>query len=91
MLDFFVSRSLTTSLYRSGVGNDSSFVTEFNSWFHVMTINVSLRSTKNRFGLHCHPSLSLMVETRPILLEDHLCGLRLVQGDPVLRWIFWKT
>ena len=38
----------------------------------------SLRSTKNRFGLSCHPLLCLMAETRPILLEDHLYALRLV-------------
>ena len=31
-----------------------------------------LRPTKNRVGLCCHPSLCLSVETRPILLEDHL-------------------
>ena len=40
----------------------------------------SLRSTKNRFGLHCHPLLCLSVETRPMILEDHRYGLRLVQG-----------
>ena len=36
-------------------------------------------------GLAC-----LMVETRPTLLEDHPCALRLVQEDPGLRWIFGK-
>ena len=46
---------------------------ELNSRFDVMTINVinSLRWTKNLFGLHCHPSLCPVVETRPTLLEDH--------------------
>ena len=37
----------------------------------------SLRSTKNRFELLCHPSLCLSAETRPTLLEDHLWDLRL--------------
>ena len=50
----------------------------------------SLRSTKNRFRLHCHPSFRLRVETRPILLEDHLYVLRLVRENPVSRWIFGK-
>ena len=50
----------------------------------------SLRSTKNRYGHHCHPSLCLMVETRPTVLEDHLCVLLLVQGDLILRWIVGK-
>ena len=49
--------------------------------------NNSLRSTKNRFGLHCHPFLCPLVETRPILLEDHLSALRLLLS----RWIFGKT
>ena len=30
----------------------------------------SLKSTKNRFRLHCHPEMSLLVETRLILHED---------------------
>ena len=49
----------------------------------------SLRSTKNRFGLHCHPSVCLALETRPILLED-LHALRLVGLDPIFRWICGK-
>ena len=38
----------------------------------------SLRSSKNRFGL-AHPRQWLMVETRPILLEDHLYVYTLVR------------
>ena len=51
-----------------------------------MTTN-PLRSTKNRFRAAL-PSVSLTVETRPILPGDHLYALRLVRVDPVLRWIF---
>ena len=49
----------------------------------------SLRSTKNRYGLLCHPLLRLLCETRPILLDDHVF-LLLVRVDPGLRWIFGK-
>ena len=31
-----------------------------------------------------------MVESSPMLLEDHLYAFRLVQGNPVLRWFFGK-
>ena len=34
--------------------------------------------------------MCVTVETRPILLEDHLCALRLSRVDPVFRWIFGK-
>ena len=59
-------------MHRSGIVNDSSSA-------HGAELRVRLdddkcnylRSPKNRFGLHCHPSC-LTVETRPILLEDHL-------------------
>ena len=37
-----------------------------------------------------HPFACLMVETRPTLLEEHRCALRLVQGCPELRWILGK-
>ena len=30
----------------------------------------SMKSTRRRSGLHCHLAMSLMVETRLILLED---------------------
>ena len=38
---------------------------------------------EKKFGLHCHPTSCVMVETRPILLEDHLCAPRLSRVDPV--------
>ena len=49
-----------------------------------------MRSSRNRFGLLCHQSVCLSVETRPTLLEERLCAFRLVQGGPEFRWIFGK-
>ena len=48
----------------------------------------SLRSSKHRCGLDCHPLACLTVETRPTLRKERRCALRLVQGNPGLRWIF---
>ena len=47
----------------------------------------SLTSTRSRSGLHCHPDMSLTVETRRIVHED-LRECRLVQDVPVLKWMF---
>ena len=58
---------------------------ELNSWFNVMTTNViPFDRPENRFGLH-RPSVCLMVETRPTLLQEHRCALRLVRVDPVFK------
>ena len=82
---------LIRSIDCSGVGDDSSFGTWLNSMFDVMTINViSFDRTKIRASLS-HPSWRLPPETRPTLLEDHLCALRLSRVDPVLNWIFGYT
>ena len=48
----------------------------------------SLRSTKHRLELLCHPSLRPLAETRPNFLEDHNWALRLSPVDPTFRWIF---
>ena len=42
----------------------------------------------NQTWLQCHPSVGLMEETRPLLLDKHRCAPHLVQGVPELRWIF---
>ena len=80
--------ALVTSMYRSGIGNDSSQA--HGVWLLVQRDDGecnSLKSTRSRFGLQCHPEMSLMVEIRLFLLED-LHVLRLVQEDHVLRWMF---
>ena len=41
-------------------------------------------------GLHRHPLVCLMDETRRTLPEEHRCALRLVQGGPEWTWIFGK-
>ena len=42
----------------------------------VMKTNVvPFDRPNNRFGLHCHPLICPMVETRPMLLEEHRCAL----------------
>ena len=46
-----------------------------------------LKLTRNRFVLHRHTAMSLVVETHLILLED-LHVLLLVQDCPVSRWTF---
>ena len=79
-------------MYRSGIGNDSSFGTEFSSSFNVMTTDaIPSDRPENRFGLHRHPLACLMDDTRPTLPEEHRCALLQVQGDPDLRWTFGKT
>ena len=75
-----VSVLLITSMYRGGVGNDSSFGTEFNSWFNVMTTKV----------IHFDRPKS-MVENRPTLLEKRRCVPCLVQNSPEWKWIFGKS
>ena len=61
---------------------------EVHSWFNVMTINV-IPFDRPEFvgGFIVNRHLRLTVETRPTLLADHLCALRLSRINPVLRWI----
>ena len=61
---------LTPSKYWSGVGNDSSFgalsFTLGSTWWRWMQ---TPRSTKDRFGLHCHKYTCPIVETVQLSLK----------------------
>ena len=79
---------LTTSMSRSGIGNDPSFGTEFSSWLNVMTTDAI---PSDRPENHRHPLACLMDDTRPTLPEEHRCALLHVQGDPDFEVDLRKT
>ena len=79
---------LATSIYRGGIG--MTLPSARKVWLSVQCDDgkcSSLKWTRNHFLLHHHPAVSLVVETRLILLED-LPALLLVQGCPVSWWMF---
>ena len=84
--------SCSSASSRQCIGNASSFGTEFNSWFNVMTIHV-ISCVRPRIvsGFTVHPLACLMVETRPTLLEDIIVMLfascKVIQIEVDL----WKT
>ena len=81
--------ALVTSMYRSGIWNDSSLGT-----YSLLAVQRDdgkcscLKWTKNHFLLHHHHAMSFekVVKTRLILLEDVLV-LLLGLGGPRLRWM----
>ena len=76
---------------------DSSFaLAVFRSLLNLCGVNTSFASSlrawiSDAINRYCLPLACLMVETRPTLLQEHRCALRLVQVSPELMWIFGKT
>ena len=76
--------ALVMSMYRSGIGNDSSLSVQRDDGECS-----SLKWTRNHFLLHNHPAMTLkvVVKTRLILQECFLV-LLLGLGCLGLRWMF---
>ena len=64
---------LTTSMFRSRIGNDSSFDMRRRAELEVRRDDdqCNFPSTPNRHGLLCHPSFRPLADPCPNFLEDH--------------------